>query len=455
MANDWVEYEVSELCELIVDCVNKTAPKVDYETPYKMLRTTNVRYGVVDTQNCKYVEEHVFEKWTRRSEVLKGDILLTREAPIGEVGRITVDDNLFLGQRLMQYRVNPSLLDSRFLLYSFLSPYLQHQFYVHEGTGSVVSHIRVGDCLTFKIPTPPLPEQKAIAHILGSLDDKIELNRQMNETLEAMAQALFKSWFVDFDPVIDNALAAGNAIPDEFAERAEQRKTIEKKNKSDIQHLFPNAFEFTEEMGWIPKGWGVSKLGEYIEVKRGGSPRPIHDYLVPKGLPWVKISDATASNSRFLVETKQFIKPEGLNKTTLLKKGSLILSNSATPGLPKFLDLDACIHDGWLHFPKKKIFTDNYLYQLFLVVRQELLMQGNGSVFTNLKTDILKNHMVVVPNIDVLNYFDNWINSFHNKIHAVQIDVDNLSRIRDTLLPKLMSGELRISDAAELVEEVV
>ena len=146
MANDWVEYEVSELCELIVDCVNKTAPKVDYETPYKMLRTTNVRYGVVDTQNCKYVEEHVFEKWTRRSEVLKGDILLTREAPIGEVGRITVDDNLFLGQRLMQYRVNPSLLDSRFLLYSFLSPYLQHQFYVHEGTGSVVSHIRVGDC---------------------------------------------------------------------------------------------------------------------------------------------------------------------------------------------------------------------------------------------------------------------------------------------------------------------
>ena len=212
----------------------------------------------------------------------------------------------------------------------------------------------------------------------------------MNETLEAMAQALFKSWFVDFDPVIDNALAAGNAIPDELLERAEQRQAIEKKDNSDIQNLFPNAFEFTEEMGWIPKGWGVSKLGEYIEVKRGGSPRPIHDYLVPKGLPWVKISDATASNSRFLVETKQFIKPEGLNKTTLLKKGSLILSNSATPGLPKFLDLDACIHDGWLHFPKKKIFTDNYLYQLFLVVRQELLMQGNGSVFTNLKTDILK-----------------------------------------------------------------
>ena len=347
-------------------------------------------------------------------------------------------------------------IDDRFFYILLTNKITLHEFQrIAESRSGTFPQITFDAVAYFPVKIPPLPEQKAIAHILGSLDDKIELNRQMNETLEAMAQALFKSWFVDFDPVIDNALAAGNAIPDELLERAEQRQAIEKKDNSDIQNLFPNAFEFTEEMGWIPKGWGVSKLGEYIEVKRGGSPRPIHDYLVPKGLPWVKISDATASNSRFLVETKQFIKPEGLNKTTLLKKGSLILSNSATPGLPKFLDLDACIHDGWLHFPKKKIFTDNYLYQLFLVVRQELLMQGNGSVFTNLKTDILKNHMVVVPNIDVLNYFDNWINSFHNKIHAVQIDVDNLSRIRDTLLPKLMSGELRISDAAELVEEVV
>lgn len=93
-----------------------------------------------------------------------------------------------------------------------------------------------------EIKLPPIPEQKAIAHILGSLDDKIELNRQMNETLEAMAQALFKSWFVDFDPVIDNALAAGNTIPDEFIERAEQRKAIEKKDHSDNQSLFPNEF---------------------------------------------------------------------------------------------------------------------------------------------------------------------------------------------------------------------
>lgn len=392
-----------------------------------------------------------------KKEIQEGDILFSEIRPANKRFALVDFDpkGYVVSTKFMVIKKIFENIDGRFFYILLTNKITLHEFQrIAESRSGTFPQITFDAVAYFPVKIPPLPEQKAIAHILGSLDDKIELNRQMNETLEAMAQALFKSWFVDFDPVIDNALAAGNAIPDELLERAEQRQAIEKKDNSDIQNLFPNAFEFTEEMGWIPKGWGVSKLGEYIEVKRGGSPRPIHDYLVPKGLPWVKISDATASNSRFLVETKQFIKPEGLNKTTLLKKGSLILSNSATPGLPKFLDLDACIHDGWLHFPKKKIFTDNYLYQLFLVVRQELLMQGNGSVFTNLKTDILKNHMVVVPNIDVLNYFDNWINSFHNKIHAVQIDVDNLSRIRDTLLPKLMSGELRISDAAELVEEV-
>ena len=156
----------------------------------------------------------------------------------------------------------------------------------------------------------------------------------MNETLEAMAQTLFKSWFVDFDPVIDNALAAGNTIPDELKEKAAIRQGLDDKRKSlpkDIRRLFPSEFAYTEEMGWIPEGWEVGLFGEYVSVKRGGSPRPIQDFLAPEGFPWVKISDATSYTSRFLKKTKQFIKPEGLNKTIQLEPGTLILSNSATP----------------------------------------------------------------------------------------------------------------------------
>jgi type I restriction enzyme S subunit len=196
-------------------------------------------------------------------------------------------------------------------------------------------------------------------------------------------------------------------------------------------------------------------LGDYLEIKRGASPRPIHDFLRPEGLPWVKIADATASPSRFLFATKEFIKPEGLKKTVLMKKGSLILSNSATPGLPMFLELDACIHDGWLHFPQKKHFGNLYLYQLFLVIRKELVAQGNGSVFTNLKTDILRAQRIVVPPAPLLQIFEDWMAPNFEKIRAVNIGARSLSELRDTLLTKLISGELRIPEAEQLTEKAL
>lgn len=235
----------------------------------------------IDLSDCKYVEKDIFEKWTRRAKVKAGDVLLTREAPIGEVGYVTENDTIFLGQRIMQYRANPEFLDSRFLLYAFLSPPLQHQFRSHEGSGSVVSHIRVGNCDKFKIPLPPLSEQRAIAHILGSLDDKIELNRRMNQTLEEIAQAIFKSWFVDFEPVkakqqareagksateIERAAMAtisGSAIGqlDELPKEKYQKL-------AETAALFPDEFE-ESELGLIPKGWKPTQLENMLELKYG------------------------------------------------------------------------------------------------------------------------------------------------------------------------------------------
>ncbi len=262
---------------------------------------------------------------------------------------------------------------------------------------------------------------------------------------------------MDFDPVIDNALAAENPIPEVLAARAETRRKAlaDGTANREVAKQFPAAFQFTEEMGWIPEGWEFSKLGNYLEIKRGGSPRPIRDFLRPEGLPWVKIADATASTSRFLFATKEFIKPEGLKKTVLMKKGSLILSNSATPGLPIFLEIDACIHDGWLYFPKKKHFSYLYLYQLFLVIRKVLVAQGNGSVFTNLKTDILRAHRVTVPPVLPLEAFEKWMKSNFEKILSINTEVRLLSNLRYTLLPKLISGEIRIPEAEKIIEEAL
>lgn len=221
----------------------------------------------------------------------------------------------------------------------------------------------------------------------------------LNNNLEQQAMALFKSWFIDYEP-----------------------------------------FD-----GQVPTTWKYGVLGDFVEIKRGGSPRPIQNFLSDSGLHWLKISDATGISSPFINEIKEYIIEEGLKKTVFLKAGSLVLSNSATPGLPKILDIDTCIHDGWLYFPSSK-FSNEYLYLYFRHIRDNLVALGNGSVFTNLKTDILKNYPTNLPTDEVLNEFDEIIKAIFSIILSKTRESKCLTELRDALLPRLMSGELDFSD---------
>ncbi|OEG82649.1 restriction endonuclease subunit S, partial [Klebsiella michiganensis] len=339
-----------------------------------------------------------------------------------------------------------------------LSGYLFQEYIQRCSTGSTIKNVSLKMMRDFRFLMPESKEdQEKAVYIIQKVDERKRLSNAQNQTLEQMSKTLFKSWFVDFDPVIDNALDTGNPIPEALQSRAELRQKARnsadfKPLPADLRALFPAEFEETE-MGWVPKGWSVTELGQLVTVKRGGSPRPIHDFLRADGFPWVKISDATASSTRFLMSTKEFIKSEGLNKTVFLKKGSLILSNSATPGLPKFLDIEACIHDGWLYFPEKEKLTDVYLYNLFLEIKEQLISQGNGSVFTNLKTDILKQFKITVPGKDIISYFDKLGTELHKKILDITKNTETLTALRDTLLPKLISGELSLEDLPDLVTQ--
>jgi type I restriction enzyme, S subunit len=454
MGSEWPTCSLKEVGVQLIDCDHKT-PKAQ-ESGFPYIGIPQMKNGNIDFDaDPRLITETDLVTWTRKAKPQTHDVILSRRCNPGETAYVGTRTEFALGQNLVILRAADERVFPPYLRWVVRSHQWWAEVSKYLNPGAVFDSLKCADIPKFEVPFPPLPEQKAIAHILGTLDDKIELNRRMNATLEAMAQALFKSWFVDFDPVIDNALAAGNPIPDELAPRAEVRKnalangtsqqgSVNHPTLSDPRSLFPAAFEFNDELGWIPEGWGSATLGDYLEIKRGGSPRPIHDFLRPEGLPWVKIADATASPSRFLFGTKEFIKPEGLKKTVLMKKGSLILSNSATPGLPMFLELDACIHDGWLYFPEKKHFGDLYLYQLFLVIKEELLAQGNGSVFTNLKTDILRAQRIVVPSAPLLDVFEDWMTPNFEKIRAVNVGARSLERLRDTLLPNLISGELRI-----------
>ena len=147
------------------------------------------------------------------------------------------------------------------------------------------------------------------------------------------------------------------------------------------------------------RDWVKTTFGEICTITRGASPRPIMDWVSSAGTPWVKISDATGEPGRFISQTKEFIKNEGRSKSVVVYPGDLVVSNSATPGLPKFLRIEACVHDGWLLLRNFKGALPEFLYYVVLNDRKTLVGKGSGSVFTNLKTEILKNHEIALPEI--------------------------------------------------------
>lgn len=163
---------VSTICDSIVDCLNRTAPKVDHPTPYKMIRTTNIRYGKLDLSDVKYVDEETYKIWTRRQVPMVGDVLLTREAPLGETAIIENDDTLFLGQRIVSYRVKPDVALPRYLYFALRSRLLKKQF-KDFGAGATVQHMRVPQSKELLIPVPPIETQKAIIQILDSVENEV------------------------------------------------------------------------------------------------------------------------------------------------------------------------------------------------------------------------------------------------------------------------------------------
>lgn len=401
MSTIWQEMQISDVCESIVDCVNKTAPTVDFVTPYKMIRTTNVKNGNIDLSSVKYVTEDVYSKWTRRSTPQIGDVILTREAPIGEVGMVKTEDMIFLGQRLMKYRANPDFLNPRFLLYSMQSPYMQKQILSHEGTGSTVSHIRVPDCMKFRIRVPELSIQNRIADILGSLDDKIDLNRDMNETLEQMAMALYKHWFSEGD---------------------------EEVKLTDIIEINPT-----------------------ISIKKD-TPTFFVDM---KALP---VDSMSVSNTDIIVKPftsgSKFMKNDVLfaRITPCLENGKTAFVDFLEEGEPGFGSTE------FLVFRATGNCCPQYVYCLsrnpeFRAFAIKSMVGTSGR--QRIQTSSLSEYMVAKPNPELMERFVQTTKDWFDQIRSNTQEISELKKIKDFLLPRLLSGEIEVKAAEEQVEEVL
>ncbi|WP_139856551.1 restriction endonuclease subunit S [Aequorivita sinensis] len=395
----WVETTLGEVS--IRKQYGYTESASNEEIGPKFLRITDIQNDFINWKTVPFclISDSDLEKYKLKI----GDVVIARTGnSTGATATIKEEINAVFASYLIRFQLNSEIADYNFIDFLVRSR-LWSGFVKSVKSGSAQGGANANDFAMFPINLPPLQEQKAIAEVLTAFDDKIENLRAQNQTLETLAQTIFAAWF------LPSRQAGGK-------------------------------YQVGDE---LPEGWRVGEIGDLTVIKRGGSPRPIKDYISDSGYRWLKISDATATDSPYIFEIKEHIKVEGLSKTTLKKAGDLVLSNSATPGMPKFLAVDTCVHDGWMHFPSS-IVSNEYLYLLFLHIRPKLVQQGSGSVFVNLKTDILRYYETIIPSNQALKDFDKLIKPVFDKILNNSKQIQSLTKTRDTLLPKLMSGELRV-----------
>jgi type I restriction enzyme, S subunit len=397
----WQTRPINEVCLYAVDCPNRTAPVVDFETPYKMLRTTNVRGGFVDTRDLRFVTEETYIKWTRRLKPAIGDVILTREAPLGDVGRLTSDEPVFLGQRLFHYRANPTVLDAKFLAYVLQSKQVQG-WIKGAGLGATVQHAKVADFLRIPIPIPPMETQRQIGEILSAYDDLIENNRRRIVLLEEAARQLYKEWF--------------------------------------IRLRFPGHAR-AKMVDGVPEGWERCELGTVVNViKETASPKdldPDTPYIGLEHLPRrsITLSDWEGAEK---VESGKF----------RFKEADIIFGRIR----PYFHKVGFAINDGitssdaMVIRPKLAEHWSMVLSELssdrFVSLASQTVKEGSKMPRAN--WDVLKKQALLLPPKIILDSFSTHVQAITLQTKALSLTNKNLARARDLLLPKLMSGNLAV-----------
>ncbi|MDB9415395.1 restriction endonuclease subunit S [Microcystis aeruginosa] len=397
----WREVILNEIC---TSQYGYTASAEEQNVGLKFLRITDIVPETINWLSVPYCA--IDEEDIKKYKLEKGDIVIARTGNTTGYAKLIRDDvDAVFASYLIRLRVNPLIANPQYIG-RLIESKIYKSFVNSIKGGSAQGNANAKMLTLFKFKIPHLPIQQKIADILSKYDDLIENNRRRIELLERSARLLYKEWFVRL--------------------------------------RFPG-HEHTPIIDGIPEGWERLKLSDLCEVKRGASPRPINNYMGGT-VPWFKIGDATKSESPFIFETVELVTEDGARQSVFLEPLSLILSNSATCGIPFFTGLHGCIHDGWLCFKNFQGISKYFLYCYLLFKQRELLQSvGDGSTQKNLNTKIVEKLDIIIPNNGViLKLFDNFVNPAFTMILTLAIQNMKLRKARDILLPKLMNGEIEV-----------
>ena len=386
---EWKEVTLGEITNLVIDYRGKTPLKLGSswsDSGYRALSAKNIKTGqIVAEDSIRFVDEELYRKWMK-DEVKKGDILITSEAPFGQIYYWDSDEKIVLSQRLFDVRLNDEVCHK--YVYYFMTSHRYQKDLEGRATGTTVTGLRQPELLKSTILLPPLSAQRSISSILSSLDRKIELNNKINADLEEMAQAIFKNWFVDFEPFKDGKFV-------------------------------------DSELGMIPEGWKVGCLGDIAEITSGKRP--------PK-----KSKDKTKELFIPLIGASDIM---GFTSDVLYERPILVIGRVGTHGVVQRFQEKCWPADNTLVIESRYY---NYVYQLLKGIDYSAINRGSTQPLIT-QTDVKNTDVIIAPE-NVLKEYESITSTLFSKHRANIKENSRLSLLRDTLLPRLMSGELEVPE---------
>lgn len=398
------------------------------------LSAKNVTKSGFQFQETLFINE-TKDRELRAGKLKYGDIVLTTR---GTVGNVAYYDNnnpykhIRINSGMIIIRADNKLWNPKFLYFILKSELLKEQI-INLISGSAVPQLPARDIRKFILPVINRSLQNKITNIISDINDKVNLNIEINQTLEKMSQTLFKSWFVDFDPVIDNALDAGNPIPEALQARAELRQKVRnstdfKPLPAEIRSLFPSEFEETE-LGWVPGGWKTNRLENILELAYGKALKKTE--RIEGDYPVYGSGGVDGSHNEFLV-----------------KGPGIIVGRKGTVGSLYWENKDFYPIDTVFYVKPKKYFSLVYCYQLLKTLGLENM--NTDAAVPGLNRNNAYRLDVITPTQTIIAQYTNIVQTFRYKMDSNNNEIDNLTNLRDTLLPKLISGELSLDDIPDL-----
>ena len=407
MSSDWPVLPLEQCLEALIDYRGKTPEKTEFGVP---LVTAKVIKGGRIEKPTEFIATEAYESWMRRGIPRAGDVVLTTEAPLGEVAQLG-HERVALAQRVVTLRGKAGLLDNAYLRYLLQTEEMQSQL-AARATGTTVLGIKQSELRKVLVQLPPIDMQRSAASLLASLDDRITLLRETNATLEAIAQALFKSWFVDFDPV-----------------RAKQQGLPPAGMDEATAALFPDSFE-ESALGLVPQAWGAGKVEDLLELAYGKA---------------LKANDRIAGD----VPVYGSGGITGFHNCALVDAPTVVVGRKGTVGSLYWEDRP-CFPIDTVFYVRSTVPLTFCFYQLRLLGLEG--MNTDGAV-PGLNRSNVYRLAVVIPPSTVLAAFDEVAASLRSKIFANELHSQTLATLRDTLLPRLISGQLRLPLAQEAIAE--